>query len=215
MKTLAAIAFGALSMLFSTTALAQFYVGGGAASSIHIMKTEGVDGKEFHAHNGFYVRGGYDIPIAGNVVLSPGVYYSYQFADMTYTLDVDHASADNLGDDWRKLYSLYRFEHYIGVPLPVNYKFNIGQVNGFFVYAGPTLLFGLATVNLFKSPSQTRRGKEQEKFDVLLGGGVGYDLKDKFRFKLGLDWGFLDRSRDIQWHTEHTCQILLGVEYLF
>lgn len=206
MKKILTTILAASMMLLGTQAFAQVSVGAGYKMLSH--KTEKSDPTVL---NGAYVGADYNIHLVGGLNVAPGVYYSF-------VTKSDSASA--LGGlvsgtgNWN--------EHYLTVPVHFNYGFNLSNDIKAFVFAGPSADFGLAssykitgnavgasaekTIDMYDNDNYKR-------FDVKLGGGVGLDILDVTRVKVGYDFGMLNRGADNA--TMHSNQLYVGVSLLF
>ncbi|MCQ2147399.1 MAG: PorT family protein [Bacteroidales bacterium] len=206
MKKFLTTILAASMMLIGSQAFAQVSVGAGYKMLSH--KTEKADATNL---NGAFVGVDYNIHLVGGLGVAPGIYYSFV---------TKSDAASGLGGllsgkgDWN--------EHYITVPVHFNYGFNLGNDVRAFVFAGPSADFGLAssyklsgnaagvsaekTIDMYDNDSYKR-------FDVKLGGGIGVDLLDVTRVKVGYDFGMLNRGTDNA--TMHSNQLYVGVSLLF
>ncbi len=117
-------------------------------------------------------------------------------------------------------------ETYLAVPLDFNLKIDMSEDMRFLFFAGPTLDLGLTSRIKEKATSMEYdiySGKLSDytkygRFDVLIGGGVGFDVMDAVRFSVRYDYGLINRNGGNL--TEgllkiHRSQLKLGVGFLF
>lgn len=211
MKRFLSTVLAASMMLIGTAALAQPSIGVGFVNSTDKAKS----GSTTTTTNlsGFNVGASYNVNIAGSLNVAPGLYYTL----------VTKSDADNLLGvvDTKSDVT----EHYLSVPV----MFNIGIpfADGIVgrVYAGPTLAYGLASNSKVKVSAagmskDTKINNYDEdydygRFDVMVGGGVAVDFFDIIRFKVGYDYGLLNRYTGDADFTRHRSQLTVGVAYLF
>ena len=190
-KILSFIAIAASLMLIGTKASAQFSLGAGYANSVQKLSVSGID--KTASMNGVYVGLDYNVAISENFGIAPGIYYEFSSG-----LANDLISLPNLGG----LLKGRLDEHFIDVP--VNFNFSIPfNGNRAFIYAGPTFSYGVASsvkadasilginikgdvLDLFEKDLFTN-------FDILVGGGIGFDFNDMVRFTVGYNMGMLNR----------------------
>ena len=124
--------------------------------------------------SGFTV--GYDnnINLAGDLNVAPGL-------TMAFSLDNDN-------DEKYKEFNLM-------IPVDFNYGFQLGNAIKLYLFAGPTIDFGLMAKdgddNYYDSDFQLMK-----RFNVLLGGGAWVDINDLIRIKAGYKVGMLDVKGD-------------------
>lgn len=113
-----------------------------------------------------------------------------------------------------------RNEHYLDIPLRLKFTIDVMPEIRAFIYAGPTLDFGLSSTlkyrarlsdtdlgsykyNYFTGKSSGSisdlnveiPGSAYRAFDVFMGGAIGADIYDIVEVKLGLDWGLINKNR--------------------
>ena len=117
-------------------------------------------------------------------------------------------------------------ETYLAVPLDFNFKIDMSEDMRFLVFAGPTLDLGLTSRIKEKATSMEYdiySGKLSDytkygRFDVLIGGGVGFDVMDAVRFSVRYDYGLINRNGGNLTSGVlkiHRSQLKLGVGFLF
>ncbi|MBR5174411.1 MAG: PorT family protein [Bacteroidales bacterium] len=117
-------------------------------------------------------------------------------------------------------------ETYLAVPLDFNFKIDMSEDMRFLVFAGPTLDLGLTSRIKEKATSMEYdiySGKLSDytkygRFDVLIGGGVGFDVMDAVRFSVRYDYGLINRNGGNLTGgllKIHRSQLKLGVGFLF
>ncbi len=189
MRRIITLIAAAVMMTIATNSFAQMQVGAGFLHSNESISMKGTDLGDIGT-NGAYAGFSYNLPIAGNFGIAPGLYYS---------LLMSNESTNFVGLD---LGSKVR-EHYVNVPVYFNFGFNLGQSSKLFIFAGPTAQFGIAS-----SSELSAAGVSSGKFDrfkdgnlsrtnVLVGGGLGLNIS-KIQITLGYDQGLfnLDTADD-------------------
>jgi hypothetical protein len=167
----------ATMLLIGITASAQLQVGAG-------FMYEMVQGDYDTNLSGLYAGASYNIKIAGNFGVAPGVYYTV---------------GNKRSDGWTTT------DHNILVPVYLNYAFPVGPDAEFFVFAGPSANMGLVYDSHLKINTKARIEASNNnwysggddaiipRFDIKGGGGVGFKYSH-FVFTVGYDYGFLERD---------------------
>ncbi len=184
MKRIITLIAAAVMMTVATNSFAQLSVGAGYLHAGDQV-TMNVASMEV-GMNGAYAGFSYNLPISGLLGITPGLYYSYIMCK------------DNLvGEVNTKIK-----EHFLNLPVYLNVGFNISDNSRFFVFAGPTVQFGLSSTTDTgvegKSLSGDRyKDGDYSRTNVLLGGGLGLNL-GRFQISAGYDHGMfnLDTSGD-------------------
>jgi hypothetical protein len=204
------IVAAATMLLACTTSFAQFNVNLGYANSTESYKT-GSD-KFSSRLNGFTVGVGYSLELADDFYFTPGLNYLFVAAP-----DIDIMRAG-----WASLKGNVT-EHYINVPMVLSYDFSFSGGSKFFLFAGPTACIGIASnikltaaVPGYKVDDTINNygANDYRRFDILLGGGIGLKFSDTYLFKVGYDFGMLDRS-GLQGESVRRRQLSVGIAYLF
>lgn len=194
MKKVLTSILAASLLLLGTNAFAQISVGGGYVNSTMVSKA-GSSSSTSEPSNGFYAGIGYTLPIAGDLQLTPGVYY-----EMLFGKNVK--------------------EGYIDIPFHFSYDVYVGNAK-VFAYAGPTVSCGLFSKGSLSILGMTIEGDRYGensgygRFDVLLGGGVGMELNDMIRFNVGYNFGMLNRNTSSLDYKLSRNVLTAGVSFLF
>ncbi|MCQ2147398.1 MAG: PorT family protein [Bacteroidales bacterium] len=187
-------------MLIGSQAFAQVSVGAGYKMLSHKAKSNATN------LNGAFVGVDYNIPLSGALSVAPGIYYSFVTkSDSASGLSGLVSARGN----WN--------EHYLTVPVHFNYGFSLGNDISAFVFAGPSLDLGLASSYKLGSTDKAINMYDNDnykRYDVKLGGGIGFDFLDVTRVKIGYDFGMLNRRTDIG-AAIHSNQLYVGVSLLF
>ena len=200
-------ALAAATLLFAFGANAQASFGVGYMNPTHPSTTDEL--------TGFYAGVDYNIPLAGNLGVAPGVYYSYSFKNTSNT-----ASAFGITATGKTNYT----EQYINVPLNFNYGLDLAKDMTIRIYAGPTFSYGLSStykadgsvagISASTGAKSLYDNENYKKFDVLVGGGVAFDYAQQFRISLGYNYGVLDRNASDN-AAFHRSYLHMGIAYLF
>lgn len=220
MKKIVTIAIAASMMLAGTSAFAQVSIGVGYLNNTN---RQGVPSDHETVNtNGVYLGLGYNAYLGSSVSFNPGLYVSYRGAknqDWYYALASQYLEADSRIQEWD-----------LNLPLNFRYNFDIAPDCRLFIYAGPTLVYGLSSKNKVKSSNNTVEsllnllgGSESDnyedgdysRFDVRLGGGIGFELSDMIQATLGYKYGVINRYNGDLDVTSHNSTINLGVAFLF
>ncbi len=199
MKRVIASVFAAALMFAGVDAFAQFdverlSVGAGWVNSTMKVKQNGNANRT--TSNGFYLGASYELPTSvENLSVDPGLYWEFLSSGGSAKLK----------------------EHYLGVPVMAKYNFDFASDTRFFAFAGPTIQLGLSSKTQSGSWTYNNYDSDYTRFDVLLGGGAGVDLMDKWQIKIGYNWGLVNRytgdaSPKVK---QHRNEVHLGVAYLF
>ena len=154
----------------------------------------------------------YAIPVIEQTLdFAPGVQFGY----------FTKGSVDIYGYD-----NISLTETYLAVPLDFNLKFPMSDDMKLMIVAGPTLDLGLSSRIKEKSTSmeydiysgQLKEYTKYSRFDVLIGGGVAFDVMDAVRFSVRYDYGLVNRNGGnltSGFLKIHRSQLKLGVGFLF
>ena len=174
----------ATMLLIGITASAQLQVGAG-------FMYEMIQSDNSANLSGLYAGASYNIKIAGNFGVAPGVYYT-----------IANKKGANLWGFGEKNVT----DHNVIVPIYLNYSIPVGRDASFFIFAGPTADLGIA-YNVKETISTKGRviidgdsgnlyaGDDPliPRFDVKAGGGVGFKY-NHYVFSVGYDYGILERN---------------------
>ena len=137
----------------------------------------------------------------------PGVYYEFLTTD-NYKLPFATGSVQ---------------EHYMNIPMLLNAGVNLGDNVRAFVYAGPTLNYGIAASasvdsGIGKGGNRKKHNlysdSDYKRFDVLVGGGAGVELMHRVRFSVGYNAGLLNRTSAAS-STLKRNQLHIGAAFVF
>ena len=117
-------------------------------------------------------------------------------------------------------------ESYLAVPLDLNLHLPISEDMKFLIVAGPTLDLGLTSRAKLKDTSAEYDiydgalgdMTKYNRFEVLIGGGLGLDVMDAVRFTVRYDYGLINRNGGnltSGFLKVHRSQLKLGVGFLF
>lgn len=210
MKKIATVILAAAMLLSGVNAFAQASVGAGYVNSTDRTKVGNT--LSTSATNGFYAGVGYTLPLAGGLNVTPGLNYM-----MLLSSGADAIGPLGLKGDLQ--------EHYLNIPVRFDYGAELAPGVRGFVYAGPTLSFGLASSTKLTASiagysadkvfDNYSDGSDYGRMDVLLGGGIGVDV-NKIRFTVGYDCGLLNRYTGSATNTaRHRNQLTAGLALLF
>lgn len=198
----------ALVAAAATSAFAQIGIGAGYANN-----AQKIGDSDPSTTNGFYVEGTYNIPVAGEFSIVPGIRY-------TYLGKANSASTSIAGISISGSSTLV--EHYIAVPVMAQYGIDLGSAK-VFAFAGPTFSFGLASqtkveasvagISADKPIDNYGENSPYGRSNVFVGGGLGIQL-GSFQIKGAYDFGLLNRY-DSENVTCKDSQFRVGVAYLF
>lgn len=200
MKKIFTTILAASLMLVGVEAFAQVSAGAGWVNSTMTNKVGNT--KTSTNSNGFYLGASYNLDIAKGFAVAPGVYYEF-------------LAGKNDG-----LVEATDTEHYLDVPVMFNYGFDLASDCRLFVFAGPTLQFGLAstlktTIASVETKVNRYDGMGYGRFDCLLGAGVGFQI-NAINVKVGYNYGMVNRYTDAPSDTAlHRSAIHLGVGFAF
>ena len=162
--------------------------------------------------NGLYVEVSKDFAIVRKALyFQTGLTYTYQNSNNRFS----EAGIKLVSD---------RNEHYLDIPLRLKFKLNVTPNLRAFIYAGPTMDFGLSATMQYRSVAEgsSELGKIKynyftgktktstaiagfqaqtpaspfRRFDVLMGGAIGVELYDIAEVKLGFDWGLINKNKN-------------------
>lgn len=155
----------------------------------------------------------YEIPVVeGTIGFAPGVQVGYfTGGDVNLPFNLGKASFN---------------ESYLAVPLDLNLHLPISEDMKFLIVAGPTLDLGLTSRAKLKDTSAEYDiydgalgdMTKYNRFDVLIGGGLGLDVMDAVRFTVRYDYGLINRNGGnltSGFLKVNRSQLKLGVGFLF
>lgn len=200
----------AIAMLVASASFAQLAIGVGYINPKQTIKYGDNDPKT-STLNGFQAGIDYSLTF-GEVALTPGIHFTYATAS-------DQASVAGISASGSTT------EMYAAIPVHLSYGYDLARDLRLFVFAGPTFNYGVSSKTKFEGSigslggettiDNYQDGSEYNKFEVLLGGGVGFDLMDTFRFSLGYDYGLTNRyTGSLEKYKQHTGMVNFTIAYL-
>jgi len=210
MKKTISILAAASMMLLATSAFAQVHVGAGYINDTEITKTNKDADKSTDNLNGVYAGVGYTIHFTDAFAVTPGIYWS-----MIGKNDSGSINSLILGGDFK--------EHALNIPVHFSYGLNLAPDAKLFVYAGPTLQFGISSKSTVSaSLGSIGASKTTDNYDndyshlnVMLGGGVGAQVIDAIRITVGFDAGLSNLYNGDGDLIMRRNQLKIGVAYVF
>ncbi|MDD5951880.1 MAG: porin family protein [Bacteroidales bacterium] len=212
MKKIITILAAASLMLISTQAFAQLSVGVGYINST--AKTKAGSSVSTLPSNGVYAGAEYNITDGKGFGISAGAYYSYLVAAKSGSGSI---AGIQLGGTAKVE------EMYLDIPVNFNLSAKVNNSLRAFIFAGPTFSVGLSSttkgegsiggINLETGKHDNYSEEGYNRFDILLGGGLGVDY-GSLRFKLGYNAGMLNRL-DSDNMSQKRNVLTAGIAFLF
>lgn len=199
MKRIFATLLAASMMIMGTQAFAQTAVNVGYLSSTSTVKVG--NSKTSGDMNGFYAGASRNIPLVAGLGVEPGVNLEMLFASSK-----------------KSIFAGSTTEAYVQVPVMLNYGIELMPDCRLFAFAGPSLSLGVLSSSKVSAGGASVKQNNYDadnygRFDVMLGGGVGFDINN-IRVKVGYNAGMLDRNSGNA-ATMHRSEITLGAALLF
>ena len=214
MKKVLSTLLAASLMLLGTQAFAQVSVNAGYLNST--LTTQNADPVN---SNGAYAGLSFNIPVAGGLAIAPGIYYSLIGGKQNVLA----------AGRWAQVDATFT-EHAMNVPVYLNYNIGLSRDTKFFVYAGPTVQYGLASQYKYEGSSSVLTellgvGKAEgtinnyddanfNRLNVYLGGGVGMNAGGLI-VSLGYDYGMMNQYKGDNATPCHRSNLKIGVGYEF
>ena len=204
MKKILTLAAAAIMMVFATNAYAQLSVGAGYLRAS--QSTTRGDVQLNAPSNGAYAGVSYNLPIVSGLSIAPGLYYSFLFSnDSEKILSLQYDSS-------------FR-EHFANIPVYVNYAFPLGPNASLFLFAGPTVQFGLSSKVTVSADSDSIeidqfKDRDYSRSNVLIGGGLGLNI-NRFQISAGYDYGLFNLNTADTGAIYRKTYAKVGVAYLF
>ena len=209
MKKILSTLLAASLMLLGTQAFAQ-----GSINAGYLNSTQSFKNSDSVNSNGAYVGASYNIAIAGGFGVAPGIYYSL-IANNKGT------AAEILGIP---VSGSTKFrEHAINVPVYLNWGTDLARDSRFFVYAGPTVQYGLSSktkgsvgVGSYAADGiyDNYKDGDQNPFNVYLGGGIGITVAG-IQVSVGYDYGMMNLYKGDDAVQSKRSNIKIGVGFAF
>ena len=118
-----------------------------------------------------------------------------------------------------------REEHYVNVPIHFNYGANFTPKFRFFFFGGPAVSYGVisrttvsGSILGFSANTVVDNYRDVSgygRWDVMVGGGMGFDLVNRLRLTVGYDFGLMNRYIDGGDYDRHRQQLHAGLAFLF
>lgn len=205
MKKIITLMSAAILLLAGTSAFAQPAINAGYLNSIDLVKSG--NSTNTSPMSGFYAGVSFTVPVVSGLNFTPGIYYGYAAKSNSTDLIITTVSGK-------------REDHFINIPLHFSYGLEFNPDFVFFAYAGPSASIGVAskiTGALGGNKGSYDRYQENSnlnRFDIMLGGGVGVEIMEKFRINVGYDFGMLSRYKNNDTAYRRN-QLTAGVAFLF
>lgn len=199
----------AIAAIAAGSAMAQVSVGAGylnQTSKSSLSESSSSKGSS----DGFYVGAAFSCPIIAGLSVDPGVYYGF----LTSSTDVNIAGFELANGKTQS--------HYLMIPIDLRYSFHALDFLDVFALAGPRFNVGLASTTTVSALGDAVEQKidnygensSLQRFDFGLGVGIGFDLFQMVRIKVGYDWGLLDVNKTDAITTNNS-MLHAGVAFLF
>ncbi|MBO8479637.1 MAG: outer membrane beta-barrel protein [Bacteroidetes bacterium] len=199
----------AIAAIAAGSAMAQVSVGAGylnQTSKSSLSESSSSKGSS----DGFYVGAAFSCPIIAGLSVDPGVYYGF----LTSSTDVNIAGFELANGKTQS--------HYLMIPIDLRYSFHALDFLDVFALAGPRFNVGLASTTTVSALGDAVEQKVDnygensslQRFDFGLGVGIGFDLFQMVRIKVGYDWGLLDVNKTDAVTTNNS-MLHAGVAFLF
>ena len=212
MKKFFSTLLAASLMLLGTQAFAQMSVNAGYLNSTQSFKDS--NSKSINS-NGAYVGVSFNLPVAGELGFAPGVYYSMitnKSGGAGTILGIPVSASSTF------------MEHAINVPLYLNYGMDLARDTNVFLYAGPTLQYGLASTTKLaggvgessadRTYSNYESNSNYNRFNVYLGGGIGFQVS-AIQITVGYDYGMMNLYKGDNATKTHRSNLKLGLGFVF
>ncbi|MBR5661520.1 MAG: PorT family protein [Bacteroidales bacterium] len=211
MKKFFSTLLAASLMLIGTQAFAQTSVNAGYLNSSQSFSESNSNSIN---SNGAYAGVSFNIPLAGGFGIAPGLYYSMitnKSGSTGSILGIPVSASSTF------------MEHAVNVPLYLNYNLNLASDSNFFIFAGPTAQYGLAsTTKLAGGVGEYSGDKKYDNYDsenynrfnVYLGGGIGFQVS-AIQITLGYDYGLMNLYKGENAIKTHRSNLKLGLGFVF
>ena len=211
MKKIFTTLLAASLMLLGTQAFAQMSVNAGYLNSTQSFANS--NSKSINS-NGAYAGVSFNVPVAGAFGIAPGIYYSMitnKSGGAGTILGIPASASSTF------------MEHAINVPVYFNYGSDLARDTNVFVYAGPTLQYGIASSTKLAggvgefSADKTYNNYDNEnynRFNVYLGGGIGFQVS-AIQITVGYDYGMMNLYKGDNATKTHRSNLKLGLGFVF
>ena len=206
MKRIVTLLAATVMMTIATNSFAQMSAGAGYLNGSDKVSVGDVS-TDMNS-NGFYLGFSYNIPVADAVGIAPGIYYSFLY------------SKDNLFG----MVDTKTKEHFINVPVYLNFGFNLTDNAKLILFAGPTAQFGLDSHTEYSTKiiegldasgkQDNYKDSDYSRTNILIGGGVGVNI-GKVIISAGYDYGLFNLNTSDSDVTRRKSYIKCGLAYMF
>ena len=190
----------AAALLVAVTSFAQVQIGAGYVNSSDRTKISNDAEVSTAASNGVYAGLGVTLPLAGDLAVTPGVYYMFLTSHNGRSVANGILSAS--GD---------LQEHYVNVPIYFNYGAELVPNFRLFFFGGPTFSAGLISKTVL-SASILGFSANTDKDEEIQ---AAYDLGKRLRLTVGYDFGMMNRYTEGNGIIRHRNQLHGGLAFLF
>ena len=211
MKKILSTLLAASLMLLGTQAFAQMSVNAGYLNSTQSFANS--NSKSINS-NGAYAGVSFNIPLAGGFAVAPGVYYSMitnKSGGAGTILGIPASASSTF------------MEHAVNVPVYFNYGMDLARDTNIFLYAGPTVQYGLASTLKYdanvlgisgSTTSDNYKNTNYNRMNVYLGGGIGFHVS-AIQITVGYDYGMMNLYKGDNATKTHRSNLKLGVGFVF
>lgn len=180
-----------------TAIMANAQISVQAGYVLNTCKTKVSPDKYSNSYNGIMVAADYNLKLAGNLSVAPG-------------LGLDYSFENDKGEGYKYKYR----ELGLFAPVDVNYSFPISDAFSLSLFAGPTFYYGLLSKDVAEKPSYNYYSDDNKRFDLFLGGGLWCDINETIRIKAGYKLGVTNNCK-IEGIKERNNFFSLSVGFLF
>lgn len=207
MKRIITVATIAAFLLIGGKAYGQFTMGAG-----YLNVTERIDNTPIKGiANGFYVGPTVHTNLMGTLSLNTGLYYSMLMSSEPFILDYDEVGS-----------MANTKEHSLYVPFTANLSIVFNENFVPFIYAGPTLQMGLSSKTVYNADAGVEvatidhyaQDGYGNRFNVLVGGGIGFEIMETVIFKAGYHLSLLNYYRGDEFKLSRN-YIQAGLAFVF
>ena len=206
MKRIITLLAAAVMMTIATNSFAQMSVGIGYLNGSDKVSTGEVS--TAMNSNGLYAGFSYNLMISDGVGLAPGIYYSFLYSNDSLFGIVDTKTK----------------EHFINVPVYLNFGFDLTDNARLVIFAGPTAQFGLDSrteyqTNILEGLNASGKQDNYKESDygrtnILIGGGIGIGI-GRIQISAGYDYGLFNLNTSDSDITRIKSYIKSGISYMF
>lgn len=216
MKTILKSLLAACLLAFSAAAAhAQPSIGAGYNNVVMFGGEGETEPLDIPLH-GFYIEADYNLRLWKGLGVAPGLQYEFVNGNIDEGMNFQ--------------------EHYLNIPIDINYIFRISDNFGLGVFLTPSFNIGLVSqikygnekLDIYDFLGQVGEvfdiDKPYSRFDFMLGFGVSVDLFRHFRVKINYDLGLVNRLSRINRHegtdtiekiTMRRNHLQIGLAYIF